>query len=87
MKPLAALQGAIPAFLKTLAMTAVVGAVGCASASSEEPASDSAKVADVNHSKVKRQAIGNCWLYATASWVEALNRSATGKELDLASFS
>ena len=32
------------------------------------------------HSKVKRQSIGNCWLYATTSWLEALNKAATGVE-------
>jgi hypothetical protein len=40
-------------------------------------------VTDVNHSKVERQAIGNCWLYAEASWVESMNLSATGKEFDI----
>jgi hypothetical protein len=29
---------------------------------------------------VKRQSIGNCWLYATTSWLEALNKAATNQE-------
>lgn len=37
-------------------------------------------ITQVNHSKVKRQSIGNCWLYATTSWLEALNKAATGEE-------
>ena len=34
-------------------------------------------ITDVNHSAVKRQSIGNCWIYATASWAESLNKSAS----------
>jgi len=39
-------------------------------------------VTSVNQSEVERQSIGNCWLYAGASWVESLNKAATGVELD-----
>ncbi|MBX3187527.1 MAG: hypothetical protein KF819_10955 [Labilithrix sp.] len=53
---------------------------GCAVAADEgddefEASTDA--ITDVNHSSVKRQSIGNCWLYATASWAESLNKSAT----------
>ena len=34
------------------------------------------EIADVNHTEVERQSIGNCWLYAQASWVESMNLSA-----------
>ena len=40
-------------------------------------------VSDVSHSPVKRQSIGNCWLYATASWAESLHLSATGQVVNL----
>lgn len=40
-------------------------------------------VSDVEHSPVKRQSIGNCWLYATASWAESLHISATGETINL----
>ncbi len=40
-------------------------------------------VSDQQHTIVKRQSIGNCWLYATASWAEALYLNKTGKEIDL----
>ncbi len=40
-------------------------------------------ITEVTHTKVKRQSIGNCWLYATASWVEALHRRATDREIDV----
>ena len=49
---------------------------------SEEGASTDA-ITQVNHSKVKRQSIGNCWLYATTSWLESLNKMATGSEVDV----
>lgn len=48
----------------------------------EEGASTDA-ITNVNHSKVKRQSIGNCWLYATTSWLEALNKMATGNEANV----
>jgi hypothetical protein len=39
-------------------------------------------ITDVNHSAVERQSIGNCWLYAQATWVESMNLTRTGDELD-----
>jgi hypothetical protein len=47
----------------------------------EETASTSA-ITDIVHSSVKSQAIGNCWIYATVSWAESLNKAATGQEAD-----
>lgn len=41
------------------------------------------EVTEVSHTKVKRQSIGNCWLYATMSWAEALNKSVDGAEVNL----
>jgi hypothetical protein len=49
---------------------------------SEEGASTDA-ITQVNHSKVKRQSIGNCWMYATVSWMESLNKMATGTEANV----
>jgi len=46
------------------------------------PASD-VLVTEVAHSKVRRQSIGNCWLYAASSWAESLHLSATGTEIDI----
>ena len=39
-------------------------------------------ITSVNQSAVKRQSIGNCWLYATTSWLEALNKAATSQEVN-----
>jgi len=71
----------------SLASLIAVGAVGCSAeqgdASTEDGSGEGVATDDitqVNHSKVKRQSIGNCWLYATISWVEALNKAATNQE-------
>jgi hypothetical protein len=40
-------------------------------------------VTDVLHTPVKRQSIGNCWLYATSTWAESLHLSATGRTVNL----
>jgi hypothetical protein len=42
----------------------------------ENVAEVESEIADVLHSDVERQSIGNCWLYAQASWVESLHLSA-----------
>jgi hypothetical protein len=64
-------------FAKSLALALMLGAC-----SKPEQASGT-KVSDVDHSFVKRQAVGNCWLYAAASWAESLHKSATGEIADL----
>jgi hypothetical protein len=40
-------------------------------------------VTHVEHTKVKRQSIGNCWIYAQATWLESLVKSASGEEIDV----
>lgn len=40
------------------------------------------KVVDVPHTPVERQAIGNCWIYAYATWLESMHLAATGEEFD-----
>lgn len=72
--------------LASLVALACGGAVGCSAdqadetETGEEIGSSTDDITQVNHSKVKRQSIGNCWLYATISWVEALNKAATNQE-------
>ena len=58
-----------------VAAAMAVSACGKALENSSQPL-----VTDVNHSAVKRQSIGNCWLYAKASWLESLHLDATGEE-------
>jgi hypothetical protein len=66
---------------------ASVTTVGCAADQADDGAaaddgtgSSTDDITQVDHTKVKRQSIGNCWLYATTSWLEALNKAATGVE-------
>jgi hypothetical protein len=49
----------------------------------ERPSLSNLSVSDVAHTPVKRQSIGNCWLYATSSWAESLHLSATGQTVNL----
>jgi hypothetical protein len=58
---------------------------GCASVVSEDDLFQESgeEIVDVENSAVKRQSIGNCWLYATASWAESINKSATGVEMNM----
>lgn len=41
------------------------------------------KVTDIQHTPVKRQALGNCWIYATATWAESLHLAATSETINL----
>ncbi|MBI2388304.1 MAG: hypothetical protein HYV09_01695 [Deltaproteobacteria bacterium] len=56
---------------------------GCASDQDDAVTGPSDEIVDVGNSRVKNQSIGNCWLYASVGWVEALHLRATGVELDL----
>jgi hypothetical protein len=47
------------------------------SAATEQP------VTEVENTQVKRQSIGNCWLYATVSWIESLHKSVSGESLNV----
>jgi hypothetical protein len=44
----------------------------------EETAASEDAIVDIDNSRVKRQSIGNCWLYATASWAESLAKQVPG---------
>lgn len=69
--------------LAALLATGSIFAAGCslaADADSEDEeieATDDA-IVDIDNSRVKRQSIGNCWLYATASWAESLAKQVPG---------
>ncbi len=60
----------------TLSLTALAGAFGCAQVQdidSETLGNSYDPITEVSHTPVERQAIGNCWLYAAATWVESMN--------------
>jgi hypothetical protein len=44
----------------------------------DEEGASTDDITKVENTKVKRQSIGNCWLYAVQSWVESMNKRATG---------
>ena len=74
----------------SLAALLIVAGAGCAveADQAEEEGEVNAStdaITDVNHSRVKRQSIGNCWIYAAASWAESLAKSASpsGSELNM----
>lgn len=48
-----------------------------------EPGSDDYDVVDVPNTPAERQALGNCWLYAQASWAESMHLRATGEVFDI----
>ena len=59
-------------------------ALGCAAPSDEGPvASGSDDIVDVPQTDVERQSIGNCWIYAHASWVASMHKAATGESFDV----
>ena len=57
---------------------------GDADTEEDEVAASEDAIVDIDNSRVKRQSIGNCWLYATASWAESLAKQVPGaSELNL----
>lgn len=54
----------------------------CSSATSGTNSSES-DVVSIDDTAVKEQTIGNCWLYATAAWAEALHLGATKETVDV----
>lgn len=62
----------------------ISAAAGCASPALETGDSQTFQGADeirtVDQSIVKRQSIGNCWVYAVIGWVESLEKRETGVE-------
>lgn len=74
--------------LSGLSLTLFLTGAGCSDADPAPPVPevygtvDDALV-DVEQSAVKYQSVGNCWLYANASWAESLHKSVAGEELDI----
>ncbi|MCU0662394.1 MAG: hypothetical protein MUC50_08735 [Myxococcota bacterium] len=40
-------------------------------------------IVNVAHTPVERQSIGNCWVYAHATWAESMHKKATGQDFDI----
>jgi hypothetical protein len=64
---------------------ATVAASGCEGQTRDPEAIGQVQdaITDVQHTAVERQSIGNCWLYAQATWVESLHLAASGDEFDV----
>ncbi|MGQ0506043.1 MAG: hypothetical protein ACT4TC_12080 [Myxococcaceae bacterium] len=67
---------------------AAVVATGCGAPeavvdSDDAVGSERRDIVDVNQTPSKYQSIGNCWLYATASWAESLHLTASGEQVNL----
>jgi hypothetical protein len=74
-----------PRSLRSLAVASFLAATpaffaGCIV---DDVGQDSGNITDVPHTDVERQSIGNCWLYAQASWVESMHLAATGEAFDV----
>jgi hypothetical protein len=69
------------AFVSLLISGSVFG-IGCtqAPASEEEAGASTDPIVSIDVTHVKRQSIGNCWIYATASWAESLIKQANPNE-------
>jgi hypothetical protein len=64
--------------MKLCLLSSALFAFGC------QPDPDSElKVTSVKQTPVKRQAIGNCWLYAHATWLESLLKHSTGQDVNV----
>lgn len=50
---------------------------------SSDVSTSESEVTSVESTPVKSQAIGNCWLYATAGWAESLHKGTSGRDVDL----
>ncbi len=66
-----------------VSLLAFVPAVACTSATDAVETDDGNEIVNVPQTDVERQAIGNCWLYAHASWVESMHLTATGESFDV----
>ncbi len=70
------------ATLSFLFALGISSAVGCAADAGDRGPTDENEIVNVPHTDVERQAIGNCWLYAHASWAESMHLAATGEAFD-----
>jgi hypothetical protein len=73
---------------RRLAGCAVLGLLGaCAAPEAVDEAPEvgalEESLVDVEQSRVQRQAIGNCWIYSHASWIESMYLTDQGTELPL----
>jgi hypothetical protein len=62
------------------AVTLGLALVACSGA---KPSTSHTLVTDVDQTVSKRQTIGNCWIYAEASWLESLTKTASSQDINV----
>ncbi len=67
---------------RSILFASLLGLGALAAGCGPDSDSEEGAVTDVKHTDVERQSIGNCWLYATASWAESIHLAATGEKFD-----
>jgi len=65
-----------------MAALALAPVLACSAPLDDAETADENEIVDIAQTDVERQAIGNCWLYAHASWVESMHKTATGEDFD-----
>lgn len=68
---------------RALGYAAILTALPLVTGCTADAGSSSDDITDVKHTDVERQSIGNCWLYAQATWLESMNYSATDEPFDI----
>ncbi|MBS2013811.1 MAG: hypothetical protein JST00_13050 [Deltaproteobacteria bacterium] len=68
-----------------LFVIALAAAPACAAPTNPDPNTGTGEddIVNVPQTEVERQSIGNCWLYAHASWAESMHKTATGEDFDV----
>lgn len=69
-----------------LAALVALPSIACSSAAEDSATpetDDGNEIVNVAQTEVERQAIGNCRLYAHASWAESMHKTATGEDFDV----
>ncbi len=71
-----------------LALLLASNLIACSTAEVQAPEgadeeSNENALVDVSHTPVEDQSIGNCWIYAKASWTESMHLRATGESFDV----
>ncbi|MBX3264584.1 MAG: hypothetical protein KF782_33240 [Labilithrix sp.] len=68
----------------SLLLALAAAATGCAGEVGDNTTTnDENEIVNVPQTDVERQSIGNCWLYAHASWAESMHKAATGEDFDV----
>jgi hypothetical protein len=69
--------------LRTLSIASLLAVTTTAVGCGDDTGAGDDNVTDIKNSDVKKQSIGNCWVYASVGWAESLHLTHSGTELDL----